>query len=352
LNFEPFFNKEPAMTTTTATKTWSPTDRERMIYRWVKFDGHKQSWVAQQLDMHQSTVSRIVDRYERWIAHGGASQNGAPSRAERLRAQRWLTYERNEWILASCMRLAGEMERALDTSRSTTTHHAIDPTRELEVRTEHKVLDRSGTAARFLRLAHRVNMDQQKLVEKDDLPELEPLSLDPNEFSDATADSRSGFQYQTPFQQVSADDADSRGAGFQPAESAATSRGAGFQPAQSPDVAVTTPSDTIAATTSSQIPNPQSEIPASPPPPLSPSPPPVACTAPHNPATPASPLTPSPTITSLEITPTKKQNPPAYAVAPNPPKTTNPLAEILNATLHQPQPPIILELPFHIPITP
>ena len=69
-----------------ATQPWTPTDRDRLIFQWVKFDGHKQSWVATQLGMHQTTVSRIVDRYERWIAHGGPSQQGGLSRDERLRA--------------------------------------------------------------------------------------------------------------------------------------------------------------------------------------------------------------------------------------------------------------------------
>src|SRR5690349_20565394 len=104
----------------TTPSTWNPTDRDRMIYRWVKFDGHKQSWVAQQLDLHQSTVSRIVERYERWVAHGGPSRQGCLSHDERRRAQRWLTYERNEWLLASAMRLAGDMEHMSDTTRSTT----------------------------------------------------------------------------------------------------------------------------------------------------------------------------------------------------------------------------------------
>ena len=96
------------------THPWSPADRDRMIYKWARFDGHKQSWIAQQLDLNQSTVSRIVDRYERWLAHGGPAQEGSLSHDERRRAQRWLTYQRNEWILASAMRLAGEMERAGD----------------------------------------------------------------------------------------------------------------------------------------------------------------------------------------------------------------------------------------------
>src|SRR5207249_2250840 len=153
-----------------------PTDRERMIFQWVKFDGHTQAWVAQQLDMHQSTVSRIVERYERWIARGGPSQEGALSHEERVRAQRWLTYERNEWIITSALRLAGEMERGIDATRSNITHHASQPSKELLVRTEHFVLDRSGMANRYLRLAHRVGMDQLKLLEKEPLPALEPLT--------------------------------------------------------------------------------------------------------------------------------------------------------------------------------
>src|SRR6187551_791621 len=116
--------QEQLMTTpTTSTRPWTPTNRDRMIYRWIKFEGFKQSWVAQQLDIDQSTVSRVVDRYERWIARGGAIQQGAPSRDERLRAQRWLTYERNEWILTSALRIAGEMEQMSDTSKSTTKHY-------------------------------------------------------------------------------------------------------------------------------------------------------------------------------------------------------------------------------------
>ena len=185
-------------TTTNASRPWSPTDRDRMIYRWVKFDGHKQAWVAQQLDLHQTTISRIVDRYERWIAHGGPAQQGGLSHDERRRAQRWITFERNEWLLASAMRLAGEMERAIDTSKSNIKTYASEPSREVEVRTEHSVLDRSGLAARYLRLAFRINMEQQKLVEQADLPALDPLTLDINEFSQATADSRSGFQRQLP----------------------------------------------------------------------------------------------------------------------------------------------------------
>ena len=144
-----------------SSRAWSPTDRDRLIFRWVKFEGHTQSWVAQQLELNQSTVSRIVERYERWIARGGPGREGALSHDERLRTHRWLTYERNEWIVASALRLAGEMERAIDTSKSTISRPQSKPSQETEIRTEHRVLDRSGMASRFLRLAHRVgNFDE------------------------------------------------------------------------------------------------------------------------------------------------------------------------------------------------
>jgi sigma-70-like protein len=159
-------------------RPWSPSDRDRLIFQWVKFEGHTQSWVADQLDMSQSTVSRILERYEKWIARGGPARGGGLSHDERLRAQRWMTYERNEWILTSALRIAGEMERSLDTSKSTITRAASSPSQESEIRTEHKVIDRSGIAARFLRLAHRINMDQLKLAEQQPLPELEPLDCE------------------------------------------------------------------------------------------------------------------------------------------------------------------------------
>jgi hypothetical protein len=137
-----------------------------------------QSWVAAQLELHQSTVSRIVQRYERWIARGGPAREGALSHAERVRYQRYMTYERNEVFLASAIRLAEEMERALDTTKSTTQYAQHSPSQETRVRTEHLVIDRSGAACRYLRLAFRINMEQQKLVEQDDLDPLDPLAED------------------------------------------------------------------------------------------------------------------------------------------------------------------------------
>src|SRR3954465_12077523 len=152
------------MTTTTTARPWIPSDRDRLIYRWCKFDGHKQSWVADQLGMNQSTVSRIADRYEPWIARAGPAQQGALNRDERLRAQVALTFERNEWIITSSFRMAGEMERLSDTSRSTTKHYCSEPSREIEVKTENSIRDNTAKAHRYLSLAHRVGKHQLDLL--------------------------------------------------------------------------------------------------------------------------------------------------------------------------------------------
>lgn len=159
-----------------AGREWSPSDRDRLVFQWVKFEGKTQSWVAEQLELNQSSVSRMIERYERWIARGGPARQGGLSQAERARAQRWLTYERNEWILTSALRIAGEMEHAIDTSKSTITRSAASPSGEAEVRTHHERIDRSAIAARYLRLAYRVNMDQLKLVEQEPLEDLAPLT--------------------------------------------------------------------------------------------------------------------------------------------------------------------------------
>jgi hypothetical protein len=147
-----------------------PTDQERLIYRRVKFEGEKQAEVAKMLAINQSTVSRAISRYERWIAAGGQEQETGLPHGERLRAQRWLTFERNEWILSAALRIAAEMERQLDTSKSLVTSSGMTPDTTKEIRTEHKVIDRSGIAARFLRLAWRINMDQLKLMTNDQAP--------------------------------------------------------------------------------------------------------------------------------------------------------------------------------------
>ena len=143
-----------------------PTEQERFIYRRVKFEGEKQAAVAGMLNINQSTVSRAIQRYERWIAAGGQEQEGELPREERLRAQRWLTFERNEWILSAALRIAAEMERQVDTSKSRITSSGASPDTTKEIRTEHKVIDRSGIAARFLRLAWRINMDQLRMAEE------------------------------------------------------------------------------------------------------------------------------------------------------------------------------------------
>ena len=125
-------------------RSWKPDGDAHLIFQWVKMEGKSQGQVASMLNISQSTVSRIIQRYERWQAHAKEREDGRLDRTERLRAQRWLTFERNELILASCLRIAGDLEGSLDTSRSTILHHASDPTRELEVRTHHACIDRTG----------------------------------------------------------------------------------------------------------------------------------------------------------------------------------------------------------------
>jgi hypothetical protein len=157
-------------------RAWAPDQDDHFIYWWVKFQGNSQRWVAQQFGVHQGTISRIVQRYERWQAHAEAAAAGRLTAAERLRAQRWLTYERNEMILASCLRLAAEVEGYIDTSKSTVQRPLAHPEAERELRTVNTTADRTGMVARFLRLAAKINMEQLKLVEQGEAPPLPPLT--------------------------------------------------------------------------------------------------------------------------------------------------------------------------------
>jgi hypothetical protein len=165
----------PSVSPSSASR-WTPDGDAHLIYQWVKFEGKTQSWVASAFGVNQSTISRVIQRYERWQAHAKERENGRLDHAERLRAQRWLTYERNELIAASCLRIAKELEGSIDASQSTILHHANDPTREIEVRTHHTTLDRTGQCSRFLRLAHRINMENLKLAAALEPPAAEPLS--------------------------------------------------------------------------------------------------------------------------------------------------------------------------------
>jgi hypothetical protein len=139
-----------------------------------------QAWVASQYDISQATVSRTLQRYEKWQAHVQPGEDGTLNQAERLRAQRWLTYERNERILGSCLRMAGDMEFPKDAWKSVTSRPLSRPSAEREIRTETSMLDRSGMAARFLRLAFKINMEQLKLTEREPLEPLPPLTEEEN----------------------------------------------------------------------------------------------------------------------------------------------------------------------------
>jgi hypothetical protein len=132
------------------------------------------------LGVSQGTISRTIKRYERWQARAEAAADGRLDHAERLRAQRWLTYERNELILSSCLRIAGAMEGWTDVTKSTYLRPvaADKPGHGDEIRTEQREVDRHGLAARFLRLAHRINMEQLKLAEQAEPPPLPPLTAE------------------------------------------------------------------------------------------------------------------------------------------------------------------------------
>jgi hypothetical protein len=157
-------------------RAWAPQADDHQIYQWIRFEGKNQHWVAWQMSVSQATVSRVIQRYERWKAHAEPRDGGELDPAERARAQRWLTYERNEIVIASALRLAGELEGFTDISKSVTRHPLHNPTQDSEVRRENGMIDRSGLVSRFLRIVHRVNMDQQKFVEQEPLPGPEPLS--------------------------------------------------------------------------------------------------------------------------------------------------------------------------------
>ena len=157
---------------------WEPDAKDHLVFQWIKFEGKRQTWVAHQLGISQPTVSRIVERYERWQGHTREREGGRLDPAERRRTQRWLTYERNEVILASALRIAGEMEGFTDVSKSVISRPLSQPGQDREMRTETAVVDRHGIAARFLRLAFRINMEQLKLVEQEPASLPESLSED------------------------------------------------------------------------------------------------------------------------------------------------------------------------------
>jgi transposase len=162
--------------TTSRRAAWKPDGDAHLIYQWVKMQGKPQSEVASMLGISQPTVSRVIQRYERWQAHARERDGGRLDRAERARAQRWLTMERNELILATCLRIAHELEGSVDVSRSTSRRPINKPSQETEIRTEHSRIDRTGTVSRFLRLAFRINMEQDRLAELDEPAAPEPLS--------------------------------------------------------------------------------------------------------------------------------------------------------------------------------
>jgi hypothetical protein len=154
-------------------RAWAPDHNDRWVYEMVKFDGLSQLEAADRARINQSTVSRIIQRYERWQAHAEDRDDGELDPAERWRAQRRLTYERNERMLASALRLAKEMEGYKELHKSVR-DRPTDPYTAGTDRTESAMIDRSGLAARFLRLAFRIGKEQMALVSQEAPPRPEP----------------------------------------------------------------------------------------------------------------------------------------------------------------------------------
>jgi len=157
-------------------RPWAPDGNDHLIFDFVRMKGKTQEWVAMELGISQATVSRVVQRYERWQAHAKDREGGRLDPGERLRAQRWLAAERHELMLASCLRIADQMQ-GLHYSNSMTRERGPDNSIET-IRTHQEEVDRSGIAARFYRLAFRINMELLKLAEKDQPPPPPPLSAE------------------------------------------------------------------------------------------------------------------------------------------------------------------------------
>jgi len=157
-------------------RDWAPNGDDHLIFDFVRMKGKTQECVAMELGISQSTVSRVLQRYERWQAHAKDREGGRLDPGERLRAQRWLAAERNELMLASCLRIANRME-GLHYSTSMTREHGPGAAGET-IRTHQQEVDCSGVAARFYRLALRLNQELLKLAEKDQPPPPPPLSAE------------------------------------------------------------------------------------------------------------------------------------------------------------------------------
>jgi len=63
----------------------TPDRNDHLIFQWVKMEGKTQDWVATQLGISQATVSRVIQRYERWQAHANATRSCSPVACESLR---------------------------------------------------------------------------------------------------------------------------------------------------------------------------------------------------------------------------------------------------------------------------
>ena len=182
-------NAAPKVKKTRHRRPWTPDDSDREIFEYVRMGGQTQAEVALRLGISQSTVSRVVMRYERWQARAKPREAGRLEHGERLRSQRVLTFERNELLLASCLRMAARMESNLNYVHKLTRHKSGSDREQIS--SSDVQLDSCGVASRFLRLAFRINMEQLKLVNEEELPELPPLSAEEIEEEELAAEAAS-----------------------------------------------------------------------------------------------------------------------------------------------------------------
>jgi ParB-like chromosome segregation protein Spo0J len=159
-------------------RQWSPSDRERLAYRWHKHQGLTQEEVGGRLGVHQTTISRMVRRVESWEARLRQTPEG---RLELQHARRWSTMDQNDEVIRMCFRQVDELQYGKDYSTSRLHKPAGDPCAPMDVVTENGVRDYSGVIVRFLALAFRVNMQQLRISEMKplaDLPELSDEEID------------------------------------------------------------------------------------------------------------------------------------------------------------------------------
>src|SRR5262245_47647092 len=85
-------------------KLRTPSRRNQDIFRRVAAGGEAQQAVAGELELHPSTVCRIVEQVRRWLAAGSPGQPDALDPIQQRRLDRQLARERHLAIYERAMR--------------------------------------------------------------------------------------------------------------------------------------------------------------------------------------------------------------------------------------------------------